>query len=148
MVCIFVHMYGILLRSASNEKQDLVTPLKEIYRIHCYKINKSIATYFVEGVATANEAKIKEHLPWVFNGWSLPRPIEVDKGLDGWSICGIQVTWNTANDQVLDICWISEVRKSPDGNTEFDLCVGLWVEREVLEKMAPSLLASRCFHNI
>lgn len=104
--------------------------------------------YFVEGIATANEAKIKKSLPWVFNGWSLPRPIEVDKGLDGWSTCEIKVTWNTTNSQVLKVCLVSDAKPSVDRANQFDLHIGLWVEREVIEKVAPSLLDSRCFNNI
>lgn len=102
--------------------------------------------YFVEGIATANEAKIKERLPWVFDGWSLPRSIEVDKGLDDWLTCGIKVTWNTTHSEVLEVWRVSDAKPSVDGGSEFDLHIGLWVEREVLEKVAPSLLGSRCFN--
>lgn len=70
-----------------------MVPLKMISRIQCYKIIKTTTIYFVEGIATANEAKIKERLPWVLNGWILPRSIEVDKGLT----CGIKILWNTTN---------------------------------------------------
>ncbi|KGO75142.1 hypothetical protein PITC_058120 [Penicillium italicum] len=38
-----------------------------------------------------------------FNGWSLPRSIEVDKGLDDWLTCGIKVIWNTTNSQILKL---------------------------------------------
>ena len=34
------------------------------------------------------------------------------------------------------------------GNNELDLHVGIWVNREVLENFAPSLLDSRCFDDI
>ena len=33
-------------------------------------------------------------------------------------------------------------------DNEFDLHIGLWVGREVIEKMAPTLLDSSCFNNI
>ncbi|KAJ5775848.1 uncharacterized protein N7511_000859 [Penicillium nucicola] len=104
--------------------------------------------YFVEGIATANKTKVGERLPWVFNGWSLPRSIEVDSMLDEWLICGIKVTWNTNSSQTLDVWRVSDVKPSVDGDNEVDLHIGLWVEREVLEQMAPSLLESRCFENI
>ncbi|KAJ5775812.1 uncharacterized protein N7511_000823 [Penicillium nucicola] len=90
--------------------------------------------YFVEGIATANKTKVGERLPWVFNGWSLPRSIEVDSMLDEWLICGIKVTWNTNSSQTLDVWRVSDVKPSVDGDNEVDLHIGLWVEREVLER--------------
>lgn len=125
-----------------------MAPLKMISCIQCYKIVETTMLYFVEGITTAKKAKIRERLPWVFNGWSLPRSIEVDKGLDDWLICGIKVTWNTTNSQILEAWRVSDATQSVDGDNEFDLHIGLWVEREVLERMALSLLESRCFKNI
>lgn len=59
-----------------------MAPLKMISCIQSYKIVETTMMYFVEGIATANKSKVRERLPWVFDGWSLPRSIEVDKGLD------------------------------------------------------------------
>lgn len=126
-----------------NKQQDLVAPLKTIYQIHCYNIVNTDERYFVEGIATANREKLEKHLPWVFDGRSLPRSIKVDKGLDDWSTEGIKVTWNALSRRRLEIFEISNVQECVEGKDEFDLYVGLWVKRAVLETMAPSLLKSR-----
>ncbi|KAJ5365336.1 hypothetical protein N7517_008222 [Penicillium concentricum] len=102
--------------------------------------------YFVEGVVSEQRNKIETCLPWVFNGWSLPRSIELDKGLDDtWSVYGIEVTWKTIESKAkkghkLKVGRLSNATPSAHRNNEFDLHVGLWVNREVLETFAPSLL--------
>ncbi|KAJ5737311.1 uncharacterized protein N7483_002436 [Penicillium malachiteum] len=122
------------------EDEDVVVPLRLISSIICFKIVEATKTYFVEAIATVNEAKIKERLPWVFNGY---KPIKVDQGLDSRIICGITATWNATSGQKLDVRQISDAQPSVNSETEVDLHIGLWVERGVVEKLAPSLLDKR-----
>lgn len=122
--------------------------------IRCYRVVKTTTMYFVEGVVSEHRNKIETCLPWVFNGWSLPRSIELDKGLDDtWSVYGIEVIWKTTESKAkkghkLKVGRLLNATPSAHGNNEFDLHVGLWVSREVLETFAPSLLDSKCSDEI
>ncbi|KAJ5593501.1 hypothetical protein N7537_010405 [Penicillium hordei] len=101
--------------------------------------------YLVEGVVSVDEDEIIKILPQVFDGWSLPQPMQLDKGLDSWFEYGLEVTLETTKrkakkDDHPTIVRILNATHSVNGEKEFDLHVALWLESGVLKKLAPCLL--------
>jgi hypothetical protein len=104
--------------------------------------------YLVEGVVSVDKNEIRKVLPWVSDGWSLPQPMQLDKGLDSWFEYGLEVILEILRDNKrkaekgshLTVVRILGATKSISEDKEFDLHVAVWLKSEVLEKLAPCLL--------
>jgi hypothetical protein len=136
----------MILSNATKQHKVIVTSLKTICLIRCHRTVDDTTTFLVEGVVGAKESEIIENLPWVFDGWSLPQSIELNRDLYGWSECGLKVTLEAKckakKGRHLDVVCILTATPSVKDDTEFDLHVALWLTSEVLEKIAPCLLKS------
>lgn len=118
--------------------------LETICLIRCHRIVDDTTNLLVEGVLGTKENEIRENLPWVFDGWSLPQSIELNRDLYSWFECGLKVTLEAKckakKGRHLDVVCILRATPSVKDDKEFDLHVALWVRSEVLEKIAPCLL--------
>ncbi|KAJ5828622.1 uncharacterized protein N7525_006875 [Penicillium rubens] len=104
--------------------------------------------YLVEGVVSVDKNEIRKVLPWVSDGWSLPQPMQLDKGLDSWFEYGLEVILEILRDNKrkaekgshLTVVRILKATKSISEDKEFDLHVAVWLKSGVLENLAPCLL--------
>ena len=126
----------MILSNATKQHKVIVASLKTISLIRCHRIVDNTTTFLVEGVVATKESEIRENLPWVFNGWSLPQSIELNRDLYSWFECGLKVTLDATSKakkgRHLDVVCILGATPSVKDNTEFDIHAALWLKSEVL----------------
>ena len=128
----------MILSNATKQPKVIVASLKTISLIRCHRIVDNTTAFLVEGVVGTKESEIREHLPWIFNGWSLPQSIELNRDLYNWFECGLKVTLDATSKakkgRHLDVVCILGATASVKDNTEFDILAAFWLKSEMLER--------------
>lgn len=116
-----------------------MAPLKTASRILCHRHDGTKTYYYVEGCLSAKKKDIEAFTPWVLNGSSLPRSIDLDQCIINRHI---RLFATLQNDSRIPIRDILCVIPSENREEEVDLQVRLWLDFQELQNFAPHVLAT------
>ena len=102
--------------------------------------------YLIVGIASVNENRIANLLPWALKRWSLPQPIELDRGLIDWYIDGLYITSetkessNSKSGPRMPVVEILDAIPNADIEGLLNLEIAFWIDFYILHEFNATLL--------